>query len=77
MPNDRRREPLQVEVWRWSDTTSPNRRYKGGPPADVAQALLRQRPTLGTEKAPERDTGDYYRFFDATPQTEFLYRCIE
>ena len=23
------------------------------------------------------DTGDYYRFFDATPQTEFLYRCVE
>ncbi|MDE0081275.1 MAG: Fic family protein [Gammaproteobacteria bacterium] len=23
------------------------------------------------------DTADYYRFFDATPQTEFLYRCVE
>ena len=23
------------------------------------------------------DTGDFYRFFDATPQTEFLYRCVE
>ena len=22
------------------------------------------------------DTGDYYRFFDATPQAEFLYRCV-
>ena len=22
------------------------------------------------------DTGDYYRFFDATPQTEFLYGCV-
>lgn len=23
------------------------------------------------------DTGDYYRFFDATPQVEFLYECVE
>ncbi|NBC06564.1 MAG: cell filamentation protein Fic [Bacteroidetes bacterium] len=23
------------------------------------------------------DTFDYYRFFDATPQAEFLYRCVE
>jgi Fic family protein len=23
------------------------------------------------------DTGDYYRFFDATAHTEFLYRCVE
>ena len=22
------------------------------------------------------DTGDCYRFFDATPQTEFLYECV-
>ena len=22
------------------------------------------------------DTGDFYRFFDPTPQTEFLYRCV-
>jgi hypothetical protein len=22
------------------------------------------------------DTGDFYRFFDATPHTEFLYRCV-
>ncbi|PWG61606.1 Fic family protein [Spiribacter halobius] len=23
------------------------------------------------------DTGDFYRFFDATPQAEFLYSCVE
>jgi Fic family protein len=23
------------------------------------------------------DTGDYYRYFDATPHAEFLYRCVE
>lgn len=23
------------------------------------------------------DTGDFYRFFDATPQSEFLYTCVE
>lgn len=23
------------------------------------------------------DTGDYYRFFDATPHAEFLYKCVE
>jgi hypothetical protein len=23
------------------------------------------------------DTGDFYRFFDATPQTEFLYACVQ
>jgi hypothetical protein len=22
------------------------------------------------------DTGDFYRFFDATPQTEFLFECV-
>ena len=24
-----------------------------------------------------RDTSDFYRFFDATPQTEFLYGCVQ
>ena len=23
------------------------------------------------------DTGDFYRYFDATPHTEFLYRCVQ
>ena len=23
------------------------------------------------------DTGDFYRFFDATPHAEFLYECVE
>ena len=23
------------------------------------------------------DTDDFYRFFDATPQTEFLYGCVQ
>ncbi|TIQ00320.1 MAG: cell filamentation protein Fic, partial [Mesorhizobium sp.] len=23
------------------------------------------------------DTGDYYRFFDATPHAEFLYACVQ
>lgn len=23
------------------------------------------------------DTGDFYRFFDATPHAEFLYRCVQ
>lgn len=23
------------------------------------------------------DTGDFYRFFDATPQTEFLFGCVQ
>ncbi len=25
----------------------------------------------------KNDTGDFYRFFDATPQAEFLYECVE
>ncbi len=32
-----------------------------------------------TEKGNVRvlnDTSDFYRFFDATPQTEFLYGCV-
>ena len=41
-------EERLAKLREWDNTPSPNPRYKGGPPADEAQALLRQRPTLGT-----------------------------
>ncbi|MBJ7417350.1 MAG: Fic family protein [Niveispirillum sp.] len=31
----------------------------------------------GFEVAVENDTADLYRYFDATPQVEYLYRCIK
>jgi len=40
-------------------------------------------PLIAWEPTPDgnvrvlNDTGDFYRFFDATPHAEFLYRCVE
>jgi len=40
-------------------------------------------PLIEWEATPEgnvrvlNDTADFYRFFDATPQAEFLYRCVQ
>jgi hypothetical protein len=40
-------------------------------------------PLIQWEATPEgnvrvlNDTADFYRFFDATPQAEFLYRCVQ
>ena len=48
--------------------------------ADYAARLLPVVDWEPTEAGSLRvlnDTGDFYRFFDATPQTEFLYRCVE
>ena len=39
--------------------------------------LVRWRPTTEGNVEVLNDTGDYYRFFDATPQTEFLYGCVK
>ena len=39
--------------------------------------LVEWEPTEDGNLRVLNDTGDYYRFFDATPQTEFLYRCVE
>ncbi len=45
-----------------------------------SQRLL---PLIAWEPTPEfnvrvlNDTGDFYRFFDATPHAEFLYACIQ
>ena len=45
-----------------------------------SQRLL---PLIGWEPTPEfnvrvrNDTGDFYRFFDATPHAEFLYACVQ
>ena len=47
---------------------------------DYAERLL---PVLDWESTADgnvrvlNDTGDCYRFFDATPQTEFLYGCVQ
>lgn len=35
------------------------------------------RPTQSGNVRVLGDTGDFYRFFDATPQTEFLYACVQ
>lgn len=34
-------------------------------------------PTGNGNVRVRNDTGDFYRFFDATPQTEFLYACVQ
>jgi len=39
--------------------------------------LVEWRPTAGRNVEVLNDTGDYYRFFDATPHAEFLYKCVE
>jgi hypothetical protein len=47
---------------------------------DYSQRLL---PLINWEPTPEfnvrvlSDTGDFYRFFDATPHAEFLYACVQ
>ena len=46
---------------------------------DYSKRLL---PVIEWDTTPEgnvevrRDTGDFYRFFDATPHAEFLYKCV-
>lgn len=39
--------------------------------------LVEWRPTEHGNVEVLNDTGDYYRFFDATPHAEFLYACVE
>jgi hypothetical protein len=34
------------------------------------------RPTADGNVSVQNDTGDFYRFFDATPHAEFLYACV-
>lgn len=46
---------------------------------DYSQRLLpaiEWRPTTDGNVAVQNDTGDFYRFFDATPHAEFLYSCV-
>ena len=38
--------------------------------------LIRWQPTENGNVRVLNDTGDYYRFFDATPHAEFLYDCV-
>jgi len=38
--------------------------------------LIEWRPTLSGNVEVLNETADYYRYFDATPHTEFLYRCV-
>ena len=47
---------------------------------DYSQRLLpfvRWEPTEHGNVRVLNDTGDYYRYFDATPQTEFLCSCVQ
>ncbi|KXF91846.1 cell filamentation protein Fic [Phaeobacter inhibens] len=39
--------------------------------------LVRWEPTEKFNVHVLNDTGDYYRFFDATPHAEFLYECVQ
>jgi len=39
--------------------------------------FIEWRPTEKGNVEVLNDTGDYYRYFDATPHAEFLYRCVE
>ncbi len=39
--------------------------------------LIDWQPTADFNVRVLNDTGDYYRFFDATPHAEFLYGCVE
>ncbi len=39
--------------------------------------LVEWRPTEAGNVAVLNDTGDFYRYFDATPQAEFLYSCVQ
>lgn len=38
--------------------------------------LIEWRPTASGNVEVLNDTADYYRYFDATPHAEFLYRCV-
>ncbi len=40
-------------------------------------SLIEWEPTGKGNVRVLNDTGDYYRFFDATPHAEFLYECVE
>ena len=51
--------------------------------SDVLRSYSRQllnvtewRPTLNGNVEVLNETADYYRYFDATPHAEFLYRCV-
>jgi len=47
---------------------------------DYSQRLLQViewQPTEGGNVRVLNDTGDFYRFFDATPHAEFLYSCVK
>lgn len=38
--------------------------------------VIQWQPTPGGNVSVLNDTGDFYRFFDATPQAEFLFECV-
>jgi len=39
--------------------------------------LIEWEPTEKFNVSVQNDTGDFYRFFDATPHAEFLYSCVQ
>ena len=39
--------------------------------------LIEWEPTAAGDVRVLNETADFYRFFDATPQAEFLYACVE
>jgi hypothetical protein len=45
--------------------------------AQAVLPLIQWEPTDARNVRVRNDTGDFYRFFDATPHAEFLFRCVE
>ena len=45
--------------------------------AQATLPLIEWEPTEARNVRVLDDTGDFYRFFDATPHAEFLFRCVE
>ena len=50
--------------------------YATGYVSRVDLVVDREPTEAGSRRVPN-DAGDCCRFFDATPQTEFLYGCVE
>ncbi len=61
MPGKQKRKPYkkgvkgEAAVEKWSNTPSPNPRYKGATPAEVGRALLGKPPVCHTGKLVEGD----------------------
>ena len=53
MTQKSKKKARREAVEKWSDTPSPNPRYRGATPAIVGRALLGYRPVTPPEKVPD------------------------